>query len=126
MGLVLCLWIQSNDEDDAVPAVSVLFLVFRDGLNDSCLISSSARILLSSSRLRLARPMLLSGEQHVVSTFDKAPLPLELQDTLRGSVALVVEVFTLTSLLGPAAPIDDHPLKDDVRRCVLDSEVVDE
>ena len=59
-----------------------------------------------------------------MSTRERLPLPLELQYALRGSLALVVEDFTLTSLSEPSGLIDVHPLNDDVRRWVLDGEVV--
>jgi hypothetical protein len=112
-------------DDKAVSSVSVLSFVFRGGLNDSCLMSSSTCKLLSSSSARFLRPLFLSGEQSIMSTCERAPLPLlECQYTLRGSVDLVLEDFTLTSLSEPSGQIDFHPLNDGIRRWILDGEVV--
>jgi len=133
MGLVFCVGCvsdESNDEDGSVSAVFVLFLIFCVGLNDSCLISSNAQKVLSSPSPTVVRLIiLLSGEQSVMSERNKALMP-ELQDALRGCLALVAEAFMLVSLPLPGLsdPRDDKPLplKEEDRRCVLDGEVADE
>ena len=133
MGLVFCLgWCvsdESNDEDGSVSAVFVLFLVFCCGLNDRSLISSNAQKVWSSRPPTVVRLIiLLSGEQSVMSERNKALMP-ELQDALRGCLALVAEAFMLVSLPLPGLsndPRDDNPLKEKDRRWVLDGDVADE
>lgn len=127
-----------DDDDDAVSAVSALFFVLRGGLNDSSRIISSGHDDLLCSTLSpsqsLLLPLLLSGGQRwsiAMSTWDRTPLQLELQETFRGSVALVREDLTLASLPGPWGPhIADHSLNlnDGARRWVfeLDGNPADE
>lgn len=115
---------ESNDDPTSLSAVLALFMFFCGGLNDSCLISSYARKLLSSSPLpRVLRLVILSGVHGFA--LDEAMVP-EFQETLRGLSVLVGDDIVLVLLTGLPNSGDGNPLKDEDRRCVLGDELGDE